>query len=199
MATTATPAFQRDFLPRARPFFEGELGKFTRPNRKGWALADCPFHKSRGHRSLSVNIESGSFHCFGCDAKGGDVLAFVMLRDKCDFKAAAKTLGCWRDVSEVERREFDRQAARRREQREEEQRRKERAHAELVELRNELHLDIEIQAEASARLSELLAGGVPDYEDEAEHLWSILSMLTDDLRDCEQRYMAMAGLEECAA
>jgi hypothetical protein len=89
--------FRKELLPPPKSFYEQELGKLSRPNRKGWAMANCPFHPSKSGKSFSVNLNSGGFHCFGCAAKGGDVLAFVRLRDRCDFSAACKTLGCWED------------------------------------------------------------------------------------------------------
>jgi hypothetical protein len=89
-------SFQRELLPPARTFYERELGgKLSRPNSKGWAMASCPFHQSKSGKSFSLNINSGGFHCFGCDAKGGDVLDFVKLRDGVDFPTAARSLGAW--------------------------------------------------------------------------------------------------------
>jgi HK97 family phage major capsid protein len=114
---TASLAFQREFLPNPRNFYEAEGARLGRPNSKGWCAVYgdiCPSHRSRSKRSFSVNLSTGEFHCFSCRGGGGDVVDFVRLRDKCDFKTAAKALGCWRDVSEAERQEFDRQAARRR-------------------------------------------------------------------------------------
>jgi len=32
-----------------------------------------------------------------CGEKGGDVVAFLMRRDRLDFKRAAQSLGCWKD------------------------------------------------------------------------------------------------------
>jgi hypothetical protein len=87
--------FRKDRLPTARSFYEFELGKLTRPNHKGWALARCPFHESKSGKSFSVNLESGGFHCFGCDAKGGDVIAFIRLRDGLTFREACERLGAW--------------------------------------------------------------------------------------------------------
>jgi hypothetical protein len=63
-------------------------------------MADYPFHKNKSHRSLSVNLEHGGFHCFGCDAKGGGLIDFVMLRDHCDFKTAAMGLGAWEEAGQ---------------------------------------------------------------------------------------------------
>jgi CHC2-type zinc finger protein len=98
--STPTGSFRRDEQQSPALFYPPELGKLSRPNRKGWAMADCPFHKSKSHRSLSVNLEHGGFHCFGCDAKGGGPIDFVMLRDSCDFKTAARQLGAWDDAAQ---------------------------------------------------------------------------------------------------
>jgi hypothetical protein len=93
-----TNRFRKDLLPPARSFYERELGELRRPAR-GWASpkAGCPFHDSESKTSFSVNLDTGGFYCFGCGAKGGDVVAFVMLRDKVDFKTAAKSQGAWDD------------------------------------------------------------------------------------------------------
>jgi DNA primase len=53
------------------------------------------FHED-GHASLSIHRERGAFRCFACGARGGDVLAFEMLRSGADFKRAARALGAWR-------------------------------------------------------------------------------------------------------
>jgi DNA primase len=84
----------RSALPQARSFYWSELGELRRPDRKGWAApkAGCPFHASESKTSFHVNLDSGGFHCFGCDAKGGDVIAFVMLRYKLSFPDALKRL-----------------------------------------------------------------------------------------------------------
>ena len=87
--------FQRDLLPSPRSFFEWEVGRLTRPNGKGWAQGNCPFHQSKSSRSLAVNVETGGWHCFGCDSHG-DLVGFVMQRDQCSFKDACKQLGAWR-------------------------------------------------------------------------------------------------------
>jgi hypothetical protein len=87
--------FRRDKLPPARSFYEFELGKLTRPNSKDWALARCPFHPSKSGKSFSVNLQTGGFHCFGCAAKGGDIISFLRLRDGLSFREACARLGCW--------------------------------------------------------------------------------------------------------
>jgi hypothetical protein len=40
-------------------------------------------------------LESGGFYCFSCHARGGDIVAYLMLRDGIDFKNAAQLLGAW--------------------------------------------------------------------------------------------------------
>ena len=39
--------FRRELLPAPKPFYESELGPLARPDRKGWAKANCPFHHSK--------------------------------------------------------------------------------------------------------------------------------------------------------
>lgn len=48
--------------------FDQVLGEALNGRRKGMVL--CVFHQERTP-SLSVNLDEGVFHCFGCDAKGG--------------------------------------------------------------------------------------------------------------------------------
>ena len=93
---THAPHFDRGSLPPAQPFYERELGEFRRPSR-GWAppKSGCPFHDSKSKTSFRVNLETGGFHCFGCGVKGGDVLAFVRLRYKLNFKEGAQKLNAW--------------------------------------------------------------------------------------------------------
>lgn len=57
--------------------------------RQGQAV--CPFHADT-NPSLSVNLETGLFKCFGCDASG-DVFTFVQKFYRVDFKGALEVLG----------------------------------------------------------------------------------------------------------
>jgi DNA primase len=41
----------------------------------------CPFHDDNTP-SLSINAETGKFHCFGCHAKGGDIFDFVVCKEE---------------------------------------------------------------------------------------------------------------------
>ncbi|MFP3869106.1 MAG: CHC2 zinc finger domain-containing protein [Desulfobacteraceae bacterium] len=50
------------------------------------AKALCPFHEDTSP-SLSVNLRTGKYYCFGCNA-GGDVFSYYQARHHCDFKTA---------------------------------------------------------------------------------------------------------------
>lgn len=56
-------------------------------NRSGFCR--CPFHTEK---TASMKIYAQSFYCFGCGA-GGDVIDFVRLYERCDFKTAFRMLG----------------------------------------------------------------------------------------------------------
>jgi hypothetical protein len=96
--------FDRSALPPARSFYEVELGELRRPSH-GWTApkAGCPFHQSKSKASFRVNLDSGGFNCFGCGAKGGDVIAFVRLRAGLSFPAALKHLHVESDYRPVRR------------------------------------------------------------------------------------------------
>ena len=86
--------FDRNRLPAVADYYQPVFGEL-RFNASGWTKVRCVFHED-GHASLSIHREFGAFRCFACDARGGDVLAFEMLRSGADFKSAARALGAWR-------------------------------------------------------------------------------------------------------
>jgi len=86
--------FDRNRLPMVTNYYQPVFGN-PRFNASGWAQVRCVFHED-GHASLSIHRERGAFRCFACGARGGDVLAFEMLRSGADFKSAARALGAWR-------------------------------------------------------------------------------------------------------
>lgn len=86
--------FDRNRLPMAIAYYQPIFGGL-RFNASGWAQVRCIFHED-GHASLSIHRERGAFRCFTCEARGGDLLAFEMLRSGTDFKSAARALGAWR-------------------------------------------------------------------------------------------------------
>ena len=74
-------------------FYSRELPDMPAPKRAGWVDGGlCPFHADRRPGSFFVNTDSGAFRCFACDAKGGDVVAFLMLRDGLEFREALERL-----------------------------------------------------------------------------------------------------------
>ena len=84
--------FQRDRLPGAAAYFADEGLKIV--GRGEWRSATCPFHEDR-NPSLRVRLETGSFKCMSCGAKGHDILAFHRQRYGQSFKEAAMALGAW--------------------------------------------------------------------------------------------------------
>lgn len=71
-------------LPEA--FYEKELTLIPRSRRSKWNDGGlCPFHDDVNPGSFYINLETGAFNCFSCGAKGGDIIAFMMLRDSLDF------------------------------------------------------------------------------------------------------------------
>ena len=85
--------FDRALLPDPLVYYEAEGLKLIGHGR--WRTTRCCFHEDK-KPSLSVNVEHGGFKCHACGAKGGDVLAFHMLRHGLAFVSAAKALGAWR-------------------------------------------------------------------------------------------------------
>jgi DNA primase len=56
-------------------------GTTEKPSKHGIELRlQCPFHEDKTP-SLSINSESGKFHCFGCHQKGGDIFDFVVIKE----------------------------------------------------------------------------------------------------------------------
>jgi hypothetical protein len=188
--------FHRELLPPALSFWEGEFGALGRGS-KGWRRVLCPFHPDR-HPSLSVNVESGGFSCFSCGAKGGDLVAFVMLRDGVDFKTAAQCLGAWQGGGETSRERLEWA---------EQERRWERIRlaADKLEaaerqlrlgLRSEIHSLERARGEMLERLDVLHRGVGADEPDEAEACWDVLSLVTDELREATVAYSIVAFAAE---
>lgn len=65
-------------------------GVELKKNGKGYKGL-CPFHEDKKTASFSVTPDKGLWHCFGC-GKGGDIIEFVRLFDRVDFKAAVEKL-----------------------------------------------------------------------------------------------------------
>lgn len=165
-----TSHFDRAALPPARIFYEKELGRLSRPSR-GWARGSCPFHESKSHKSFSVNLDDGGFYCFGCEAKGGDVVDFVRLRYRLDFKGACVELGAWHAEGLTN---GDRQGS----VRAQEIAQKDAQRRERIDARDHLHAVEGLYSEAIA-----------------EHDWYLMSELLPRVRQAEERYCEVAGLE----
>lgn len=91
-ATRKRGTFNKALLPPAASFYQREGLRLLGAGE--WRKALCPFHPDK-HPSLSVNHRTGAFCCFACDARGGDVLAFLRLRTGMGFVEAAKALKAW--------------------------------------------------------------------------------------------------------
>ena len=87
--------YRRDLLPDPLDYYRRHLHPLRIAGDQ--ASARCPFHEDR-NPSLSVNLVHGCFNCFGCGAKGGDVLDFHRRLHGLGFVAAVKDLGAWEVV-----------------------------------------------------------------------------------------------------
>lgn len=85
---------------KARADFLAIASRYTRLRHTGRQYVGlCPFHSER-HPSFYVEPTRKIWKCFGCGA-GGDLFAFIMLAENCDFVKAlrmvAELLGVARD------------------------------------------------------------------------------------------------------
>ncbi|MBT6980834.1 MAG: hypothetical protein HOA05_01215 [Candidatus Marinimicrobia bacterium] len=73
-------------------FYQSQLPSLTH-QRSGWVNGGlCPFHHDHKAGSFFINIDTGAFNCFSCQAKGGDVIAFTMLINGIGFTDALHQL-----------------------------------------------------------------------------------------------------------
>jgi len=70
--------------------FYQELIPSLKVNGKPEALGLCPFHDDT-NPSFSVNVETGLFRCFSCDAKG-DIFTFYQRVKNVDFPKRASPI-----------------------------------------------------------------------------------------------------------
>ena len=79
---------------RLRPldFYAVELPGLPKPKRSaGWADGGlCPFHDDHRRGNFRVNLSTGAFKCFACQANGGDIIAFAMVRYGLSFTDALR-------------------------------------------------------------------------------------------------------------
>jgi DNA primase len=68
------------------------ISQYTTLTRSGKALKGlCPFHSEK-HGSFFVYPESGTWHCFGACATGGDAFSFIMKKEGLSFSEALERL-----------------------------------------------------------------------------------------------------------
>jgi DNA primase len=68
------------------------IGQYTVLTRSGKSLKGlCPFHSEK-HGSFFVYPETGTWHCFGACATGGDVFSFIMKKEGLTFSEALERL-----------------------------------------------------------------------------------------------------------
>lgn len=84
--------FDRSRLPTPSSYYSKQFKNLK--IKLGWVSVKCCFHDD-DNPSLSINLVKGCFRCFGCGAKGHDVLAFHRLRYGLNFYDAMTHLGAW--------------------------------------------------------------------------------------------------------
>lgn len=129
-------------------------------------MARCPFHEERT-ASLSVNVATKTYYCFGCGA-GGGLIKFVQEFDKSNFEAAVRSLAAKCGVT-VPDPDPVREAA-------------------AAKRRSEQEVILEVLAAAAQWYSERLAGPALDYlrsrlSDEAIARWGLGYAPTTGLLD----------------
>jgi CHC2 zinc finger len=196
-----TSHFDRAALPSPRSFYSSEFGGLPRENSKGWTSAECCFHQSetRGRKRskpLRINVREGNFKCMCCDARGGDVLAFVMLRDGVNFQRAAERLGAWKaeGLSESEKRRIEREKSDREEKRIEQEQLEAEKKRERIAARDLLHNLERLQDETSRELADRERRS-PGVEDHAKDMcFANLMLLCDQIRVAHEDYRRLAGI-----
>jgi len=73
-------------------FYEREL-KIESKKSYGWTCGGlCPFHQDKNIGSFWINFDRGSFNCFSCNSKGGDIIDFTCLKYELSISQAIKRL-----------------------------------------------------------------------------------------------------------
>lgn len=75
-------------IERVLEYYAGAEGRdFILRQAAGTAKIRCPFHDDN-RPSAVVNLETGRFHCFACDAPSGDSYDLIMQREGIGFNDA---------------------------------------------------------------------------------------------------------------
>lgn len=73
-------------------FYRHELPE-AQFKKHGWTDGGlCPFHSDNKIGSFRVNLITGAYKCFACEASGGDIIAFKMQMTGLSFTDALATL-----------------------------------------------------------------------------------------------------------
>ena len=83
-----------------KDYFEYAFGQQLTPDSSGEVAVRCPWHNDTVE-SMSINLNTGLWTCFGCGLKG-DIYTFVQLSEDTDFKGACKWLSDRGFVGDVE-------------------------------------------------------------------------------------------------
>lgn len=78
-------------MPDYRKFYSNYFPRLPEPNGQNEVMVSCPFHDDRDP-SMSINLETGLWKCFGeCD-EGGDVYRFYEKIHDVDFQQAKRAV-----------------------------------------------------------------------------------------------------------
>lgn len=86
--------FNREALPAPIDYYRAYFPHLPTHADREWISVPCCFHDDK-NPSLSIHLRSGGFNCFGCGAKGGDIVAFHMQRHFVPFVEAVTFFGAW--------------------------------------------------------------------------------------------------------
>jgi DNA primase len=74
-------------------FYQRELGISPTTQQRAWTDGGlCPFHNDHRKGNFRINLETGSFTCFACGTKGGDIVSFIQRKRNKSFLEALKLL-----------------------------------------------------------------------------------------------------------
>ena len=68
---------------------EGRDLDLGRVRSVGWSKMRCPFHEDR-NPSAQINLDTGHFRCFACNAPSGDSYDIIMEREGIGFNDAKR-------------------------------------------------------------------------------------------------------------
>lgn len=178
--------FDRGGLPPTSAFVRQHFDRCSRPSRdRVMVRCNLPGHADKTP-SMSWNLATGKFYCFGC-GRYGDQIDYLRMLYGWDFKRAAQSLGAWREgITHADRRELKRAEAARKRRREEEAARRESERRELIKVRDEIHADTRLLNQIEKLLQ-------TDRNNDA--LWACMELAWRSRELSEDEYMRLAGLE----